>query len=67
MNRPSNCRFARVLLTPSQTKRILLVIPWSELQVYEHGAFTLAAENYGIGIGQSSADLIYQSDVRTTS
>jgi len=59
--------FARVLLTPSQTKRILLVIPWSELQVYEHGAFTLAAGNYGIGIGQSSADLIYQSDVRTTS
>jgi len=59
--------FARVLLTPSQTKRILLVIPWSELQVYEHGAFTLATGNYGIGIGQSSADLIYRSDVRTTS
>ena len=49
--------FARVLLAPSQTKRLLLAIPWSQLQVFERGNFTLLAGPYGIGVGSSSADI----------
>ena len=40
------------------------MIPWSRLRVFEHGAFTLVAGEYGVGVGQSSADLSYQTDVR---
>ncbi len=58
--------FARVLLAPDQSKRLLLVIPWPQLQVFEHGAFALVAGQYGIGVGSSSADIQYQSYVRTT-
>jgi len=58
--------FARVLLAPDRTKRLLLVIPWAEMRVYEHGRFTLLAGTYGIGVGQSSADITFQLTVRTT-
>jgi beta-glucosidase len=57
--------FARVLLAPAETKSVNLAIPWSELQVFEHGRFTLLAGEYGIGVGQSSADIQYESNVRT--
>ncbi len=56
--------FERVLVAPSQTKGLVLEIPWSRLRVFEHGAFTLVAGEYGVGVGQSSADLSYQTDVR---
>jgi beta-glucosidase len=58
--------FARVLLAPSATKRLLLTIPWSELDIFKHGEFTLLAGEYGIGVGQSSADIDFQTNVRTT-
>jgi beta-glucosidase len=57
--------FARVQLSPGQSSVVHLTIPWSQLQVFEHGAFTLVAGDYGIGIGQSSADIQYLSNVRT--
>jgi beta-glucosidase len=55
--------FARAVLSPGQTRRLMLVVPWSALQVFRHGAFTMVAGQYGIGVGQSSADLVYQSNV----
>ena len=58
--------FARVQLSPGQRSVVHLTFPWSQLQVFEHGAFTLVAGDYGIGIGQSSADIEYESNVHTT-
>ena len=58
--------FARVQLSPDQSSVVRLTIPWSQLQVFQHGAFTLVAGDYGIGIGQSSADIQYQSNVHAT-
>jgi beta-glucosidase len=58
--------FARVQLAAGQTRSLLMTIPWSELEVFEHGAFTLVAGDYGIGVGQSSANIQFESDVRTT-
>jgi hypothetical protein len=55
-----------VQLFPGQSSVVQLAIPWSQLQVFRHGAFTLMAGDYGIGIGQSSADIQYQSNVHTT-
>ena len=37
--------FARVQLSPGQSSVVRLAIPWSQLQVFEHGAFTLVAGN----------------------
>jgi beta-glucosidase len=56
--------FARVQLAPDQTRRLLLIVPWSQLKVYEHGAFTLLAGDYGVGVGQSSADIQFESNIR---
>lgn len=58
--------FDQVALAPGQTKSLLMTIPWSRIKVYEHGAFTLVPGTYGIGVGQSSADIQFESNVRTT-
>jgi beta-glucosidase len=57
--------FARAALARGQTKRLLLIIPWLQLKVYEHGALRLLSGDYGIGVGQSSADIQYESTIRT--
>jgi hypothetical protein len=35
----------------------------SQLQVYEHGVFTLLGDGDGIGVGQSSAAIQYPTTV----
>jgi Fibronectin type III-like domain len=60
------CAFARVQLSPDESSVVQLLIPWAQLRVFRHGGFTLVPGDYGIGIGQSSADIRYQSDVSTT-
>jgi beta-glucosidase len=58
--------FARVQLSPHESGVVQLVVPWSQLRVFVHGTFTLVPGDYGIGIGQSSTDIQYQSNVATT-
>jgi beta-glucosidase len=57
--------FARVQLSPGQSSVVQLTIPWSQLRVFEHGAFAVVPGEYGIGIGQSSADIQYESNVHS--
>jgi beta-glucosidase len=49
--------FQRVDLRPSTSKRIVMVIPKSELAIYVKKSFTVMSGQYRVDIGQSSTDL----------
>jgi beta-glucosidase len=49
--------FVRVVLSPSSSRDVSLVIPPSGFQISRNGSFTTVPGNYGINIGQSSANL----------
>lgn len=49
--------FVRVVLSPSSSHDVSLVIPPSGFQIFRNGSFTTVPGNYGINIGQSSANL----------
>ena len=49
--------FARVVLTPSASRDVTLVIPPSGFHVFVNGSFETVPGQYRIDVGQSSADL----------
>jgi beta-glucosidase len=49
--------FGRVVLAPSSSRFVTLVIPYSSFEAYLHGAFQTIGGVYGINVGQSSAEL----------
>jgi beta-glucosidase len=49
--------FARVDLRPSASKVVVMDIPSSGFQIFQNNSFVLVPGQYGIDVGQSSADL----------
>jgi beta-glucosidase len=49
--------FARVVLRPSSSSNVTLLIPPTGFQVFVNGSFETVPGDYGIDIGQSSANL----------
>ncbi len=49
--------FARVEIGPSASKRVVMTIPSSGFQIFQKNSFVLVPGQYGLDIGQSSADL----------
>lgn len=55
--------FSRAVLAPGQTKRVTMLIPWSGFQSYIGSSFTTVPGQYGISIGESSANLPFTLNV----
>jgi hypothetical protein len=51
--------FERVLISPDSAKELALSIPWSGFQIYRNGSFTTVQGQYGVDIGESSANLAF--------
>jgi beta-glucosidase len=49
--------FARVVLAPAESRAVTLAIPSSGFHVFVNGSFKTVPGQYGIDVGQSSADL----------
>lgn len=47
----------RLVLAPSVSRSVSMLIPWSEFHIYHRGSFEIIHGDYGINVGQSSANL----------
>ena len=56
--------FARVTLAPSASRRIRMTIPFGSFQAFVGSSFTTVPGQYGIDVGQSSADLQLHANVQ---
>jgi beta-glucosidase len=55
--------FARIDLAPSTSRRLTLLVPNRGLQSFQSGSWTTLAGQYGIDIGESSANLTLHANV----